>query len=356
MERLDGEGLDVVPHEKVSLPESHLFDFTPFSCYTHANMKHNFRVHVVGIDGGGTKTVAELLSSDGVVHATARGGPSNFQVRGTETSARTIGDLVETCCHSAGISPREISAVVAGLTGAGRRGDQLRMKKALSSALRLRGFTRARIDIESDARIALEAAFGGRPGIAIIAGTGSIVMGKDARGRIHRAGGWGRYLGDEGSGYTISREALRAVAKMTDGAGKPTALARRFAKKFGLVSQEAIINAVYKNGFDIPSLAPLIIAAAVNGDAVARNILSDATTELLGVTTAVWRKVRASGERIPVAFIGSLIANDNFYSRKLRAKITRELRGTEVQAPESQPAHGASIMALGMLRMSSSSK
>ncbi|HTP80157.1 MAG TPA: BadF/BadG/BcrA/BcrD ATPase family protein [Bacteroidota bacterium] len=309
------------------------------------------RSYVLGIDGGGTKTIAELCSSRGAVIATARGGASNFQVTGVATAARTICDLAETCCHSAGVPHKDVRALVAGLAGAGRTGDQERMAHGLRELFFARTFRNVRIAVESDGRIALEGAFGGEAGIAIIAGTGSLVMGKDSRGRIHRAGGWGRYLGDEGSGYTIGREGLRAVAKMIDGAGKKTVLAKRLAVEFGLGSQKAIINAVYTKGFDIASVAKLVVEAAEKGDGVATRILAEAVKELLSVTEPVWRKLRRvkRGSSVSIVFIGGLIAGKNVYSRKLQAALTKKLSGISVVVPKSQPVHGASIMALGLL-------
>jgi len=80
--------------------------------------------YVIGLDGGGTKTAAELCDDAGKVLVTASGGPSNFQVIGVEAAARTILDLVETCCHSIGCPIGRIGSVLAGLTGAGRAFDQ----------------------------------------------------------------------------------------------------------------------------------------------------------------------------------------------------------------------------------------
>ncbi len=76
--------------------------------------------------------------------------------------------------------------------------------------------------VESDARVALEGAFSGNPGSILIAGTGSIMFGKDSKGNIHRVGGFGRILGDEGSGFHIARSGLTAVAKQFDGRGERT--------------------------------------------------------------------------------------------------------------------------------------
>ncbi len=303
---------------------------------------------VVGIDGGGTKTAAELCSLDGSVVASSHGGPSNFQVIGVDRAARTIVDLVSTCCHSVNCESSAVAAVVAGLTGAGRPGDQQRMAEGLKTEGVRRGFSSMSIAVESDARVALEGAFSGKEGIIVIAGTGSIVFGKNQQGDIHRAGGWGRYLSDEGSGYTIGKEAIRAVAKMMDGVGIKTSLATMLAKEFPLDTQEAIIHAMYKDNFDVASVVPVVLAAAEKKDKVATKILDDAAAELMGVIGAVALKLsKGRGKKkIPLSFIGSLISNENIYSKKLQTAIRKKLPGLVLREPEANPAHGAALMAL----------
>jgi N-acetylglucosamine kinase-like BadF-type ATPase len=309
-------------------------------------------LYIIGLDGGGTKTTAVLCSPDGAILAEAQGGPSNFQVIGVEKAASTILDLVANCSHSIGCKPEEIGSIVAGLTGAGRPLDQERMVEGLNRLARERGLVLRDMAVESDARIALEGAFGGRPGIITIAGTGSIVFGKDEKGTVHRAGGWGRLIGDEGSGYAIGAAAFREVARMMDGRGKKTKLARLFASTVDLGTQEAIINALYRQQFDIASVAPLVLKAAEAGDAVARRILENACNDLVEVIGACLAKMNQGTRRRivrPLAFVGSLLTNENMYSRKVRSTIRRRLPLIRVQQAEASPVVGAALMAAARL-------
>jgi len=313
----------------------------------------NTSLYIIGIDGGGTKTTAILCAPDGVILAEAQGGPSNFQIYGIEHVARTILDLIETCCHSVGCSVSQIGAIVAGLAGAGRVHDQQRMLNGLFEAGQKRNLVLNKVLIESDARIALEGAFSGKPGIVIIAGTGSIVFGKDERGRIYRAGGWGRLIGDEGSGYEIGREAFRAVAKLLDGSGKKTKLLKLFDEKFGLDSQETIINAIYRETFNIASVAQAVIEAASKNDKVAKKILADACADLIQVTNVVLVKMNKKTKNAPkhsLAFIGSLLANENYYSHKVRSAIKRTLPLVSIRKADSSSVVGASLMAIDLLK------
>ena len=160
---------------------------------------------IIGIDGGGTKTAAVIADVQGTILARRSGGPANFHISGVERASRTIVALMKDCCVSAGCSLNDVGASIIGLAGAGRAGDKKEIAKGILKVASSKNVKLRNLSIESDARVALEGAFKGGPGIVVIAGTGSIVYGKDVNGNIHRAGGWGRILGDEGSGFSIGR-------------------------------------------------------------------------------------------------------------------------------------------------------
>ena len=309
-------------------------------------------LYIIGIEGGGTKTTAVLCALDGIILSEAQGGPSNFHIIGIEKTASTLLDLIQTCCHSVGCEVSQIGAVVAGLAGAGRVLDQQRIMDGLMDAARMKNFNLEKVLIESDARIALEGAFSGKPGVVVISGTGSIVFGKDERERVYRAGGWGRLIGDEGSGYAIGREAFHAAARLLDGYGEKTKLLKLFDEKFGLGTQESIIDAVYGKKFDFSSVVPIVMDAASNNDPVAKKILARACSDLVELIDAVLMKMNKSRKGVPkrpLAFVGSLLMNDNYYSHKIHSAIKRELPLVALRKAESSPVIGATLMAIRLL-------
>jgi N-acetylglucosamine kinase-like BadF-type ATPase len=308
---------------------------------------------VIGMDGGGTKTAALLSELRGNVLVEQTGGPSNFQIIGVEKAAEVLFDLIERCCREIGCSLDDVRSIAAGLTGAGREGDRERMHNGLVEYARRREATLRQVIIESDARVALEGAFKGNVGIILISGTGSIAFGKDQAGNVHRAGGWGRILGDEGSGYAIGRDALNAVTKDLDGRGKPTLLTNLVARQFGLSEQENIIAAIYRDDFDVASVAPLVIEAATIRDVEASRILNNATFELAEHVRALLNKIEKASRvrhKVPLAFIGSVISSDNVFSNTLRNKIVFSLPQISIVKPEGPPAYGAVLLALRSLR------
>lgn len=300
--------------------------------------------YVIGMDGGGTKTAAMIANLSGDVLAEVIGGPANFQVIGVEAVANTAIDLIGRCCEKVACAYGNIAAVMLGFAGAGRPVDQKRMYDGLRAMAAQRQIPLKRVIVDSDARIALEGAFRGEAGMILIAGTGSIMFGKDANGNIHRVGGWGRFLGDEGSGYSIGREGLVALVQHYDGRGKATLLTKLVAERFHLTDQ-TIVTEVYKNNFDIASVAPLIFEAAERGDDVCDAIVNQAIDELLVHIKTMLPKLSVAG-RAKLAFIGGVIAHENILSGRLREKIEVEIARVSLQEPECSPVYGAVLMAL----------
>jgi N-acetylglucosamine kinase-like BadF-type ATPase len=263
---------------------------------------------------------------------------------GFDTAAQTILDLIEECRRTLDCTISRFGSIVAGLAGMGREADRLDMESLLKKIAVERGWHLTDVSVESDARITLEGAFGGKPGIVIIAGTGSLVVAKDAKGAMHRAGGWGRIIGDDGSAYDIGREALRAVAHAIDGTGPKTALTKLLAVNFNLDSQESIINAVYKNSFDIAGIAPFVIQAAGKSDAAADDILRKEAFLLADGVGVLLRHVRS--KNVPLAFAGGLLSMNSTYSKKLQAILKKRFPKIRFQDPQQGPALGAALLAI----------
>jgi N-acetylglucosamine kinase-like BadF-type ATPase len=170
-----------------------------------------------------------------------------------------------------------------------------------------------------DEEIALDAAFAGGPGILVIAGTGSNVVGRTADGSLHSAGGWGPVIGDEGSGYWIGLEAIRAALHNHDRAGDGVAASRLLAEiqaQWLLKSlPELVAYANQRTGTtppDFAALAPIVAGCAEPsgnrpGDALAADILQRAGDELAAQVALVHKKMKAPA-KIGLAFTGSVLS------------------------------------------------
>jgi N-acetylglucosamine kinase len=299
--------------------------------------------YLIGMDGGGTKTKCILTDIDLNPICETIGGASNFLVIGSEKVSETILNLLSECVSSQKISSNDIEAIVLGTTGGGRKNDAEVLEKKIFEDAKQKSITINKFRVESDARIALEGAFSGKPGSILIAGTGSIMFGKDEAGEIHRVGGFGRFIGDEGSGYRIGRKGLNAVARYLDGRAKSTKIADLLEQEFTISTSDQLITEVYRNNFNIAAVAPLVFDAAESGDKIAQRILEDEADELLLHISAM--KIKLNVEILKVSLIGSLLTTANYFSYLFNEKVIRRFNDVQIKEAEHSPEFGAALMA-----------
>ena len=300
-------------------------------------------IYYIGLDGGGTKTKCLITDENLKVLHQCTGGPSNFLMIGTDEVSLTLYKLIYECIEGVKCNADEIEAVVIGTTGAGRRTDAEKLENDFMSFVNSKNMRLNKFRVESDARIALEGAFSGSPGAILIAGTGSIMFGKDRNGNVHRVGGFGRFIGDEGSGYDIGRRGLIAVAKDMDGRGLKTSLTKLLNEKFNINDVSSLITEIYKNKFDIASVAPLVTESAENGDEICENILNDEAEELILHIRAMAKLLKENETKLTL--IGSTLTTENYYSKLFHSKVKKYLPNVTIQSAEHEPAIGAILMA-----------
>ena len=303
--------------------------------YTHLRMRL-----FLGVDGGQSDTTAMLGDEEGRVLGTGTGGPCNHAsaAEGREKLRRAAGDSVSAACAQAGLDARAVhfAAACFGMSG-GPQDKQATLRELLPADV---------VVVTDDAEIALAGATAGEPGIITIAGTGSIAFGRHSDGRTVRAGGWGYIFGDEGGGFDIVRQALRAALRAEEGWGPPTTLGPALLAATGSSDANDALHRFYTQAWPrsrIASLAPLVDEAAIAGDAVAADILRNAAQQLALLTAAVRRQLWKPGELARIAWAGGA-----FHSRLLleRYRSLVELEdGNRTGPPELCPAAGALLEA-----------
>jgi N-acetylglucosamine kinase-like BadF-type ATPase len=290
--------------------------------------------YILGVDGGGTKTLALLGDLDGNVLARGISGPSNASAVGFDAACSALENAIH---MSRANFPGEIRALCLGLAGAGRKNDAEPFQNWATQK-----FPKAMVSVISDAEILLMAGAPAGPALAMICGTGSIVYGRTVTGELIRAGGWGYILGDEGSGYTIGSAALRAVMQAHDGRGPQTLLSELVLARYDLHAPPELIHAIY--GAESPraavaSLTALVEQAAAQGDVVAITILKEAAGELARTVAAVHSKLGTSV--VPLMITGGTI----LYGKYLKPAFHRacQSQGLEftVIHDVAEPAEGA---------------
>ncbi len=294
----------------------------------------------LGVDGGQTATTALIGDDTGRVLGYGRGGPCNHVggPQGRDKFLRAVGDSVGQACRSAGLDPAAVRFRVACLGFSGGPEDKRALLEQMLHAERL--------IVTTDALIALAGATAGSPGIIAIAGTGSIAFGRNREGRTARAGGWGYIFGDEGGGFDLTRQALRAALRQEEGWGPTTELRRLLLEATGASSANELLHRFYTTEFPRPriaSLAELVDQAGRAGDVVAREILEAAAGELAALVAAVRRQLFAPGERVPVAYIGGVFRSDLLRERFVR--LVEQEEGNQCRPPVYGPAAGALLEA-----------
>ncbi len=294
---------------------------------------------VVGIDGGATRTRYLLADATGGILARSEGKGSLLGAGEDRSVADDLVREVGTLASRAGTG-LPVDALCAGLAGAARRPDA---RALLGDRLSQLGVSR-RVRIVPDAEVAFVDAFGEAAGILLIAGTGSIGLGRAGGGELERVGGWGALLGDEGSGYRIGLDGLQAAIRGAERRGPPTGLSDTLFRSLGLESVARVLEWGQGAGKSrIAALAPLVIQEAERGDAVAVEIVDRAVAGLVGHAQALAKKLETPAPR-RVALVGGLIEERG----PLRARVAQRLakEGFEPVQQLVYPARGAVRLAL----------
>ncbi|MCH7770610.1 MAG: hypothetical protein IIA49_06285, partial [Bacteroidetes bacterium] len=237
--------------------------------------------YLIVFDCGATKTECALSDINGNILYTTTGGAANFLVTGTDGTSRIILSLLNDCIKKFNTDYSEIEKIVIGAAGAGRKKDAEKLESSLLEIFSADEIKIKSLKVVGDAQIALQGAFPNEAGCILIAGTGSIIYGKDEKGNIYRVGGFGRLLGDEGSGFSIGRKGLQAAAKYFDCRGDETLIVKLIEEKYSIKTADKLIAKVYKENFEIASVAEVVIIAAKNEDQIAHHILLEESEELI---------------------------------------------------------------------------
>jgi N-acetylglucosamine kinase-like BadF-type ATPase len=293
---------------------------------------------VVGIDAGATKTVGILADERGRTLAQARGTGANLQVQGeaqVEAVFRAILDELAEVGRP--------QALCVGIAGVDRPADEAAVREILTQL----GHPRGRI--VNDAVIVLAAGSPSRTGIVVLSGTGSISYGVDSHGTMARAGGFGSLLGDEGSGYWLGNQAIRAVVRASDGRGSATRLTGIVLEALAIRTIEELVPLIYEQHLPrsaVAALAGKVERARAQGDAVASELMLRAAQELALSAQAVSRKLRFD-EPYPIVLAGGV-----FQACPSLGRLVVDRLGLPQARPvilDREPAMGAVALAIDLL-------
>ena len=295
------------------------------------------------------------MGDESSVLATALSGPSNITRVGEVRARESLHEAIRQACADAKIDPRQLKRACIGAAGAGRKETASVIREMAAEVIS------GDIEVVGDMQIALQAALGEGPGVIVIAGTGSIAYGRDARGKIARAGGWGFAISDEGSAHWIGRTAVAAVLRAADqglddrsssdlspadqGSQESSPIFREMKEILNLNSLKQLARKANSHP-DFAVLFPAVLTAANSGDAVAQSVFAQAARELAQLAVIVLRRLFPERDgAVPMAMVGGVFRHapmirELFYN-EVRTACPRIVLNSEVV----EPVHGALQMA-----------
>lgn len=294
--------------------------------------------NVIGVDAGGSKTLAVLVSEAGTVLSRVRAGGANPRSVGRDQAAASLGEALLPL-----LSAGEVNAVCLGAAGSARDSDREFFESVLRKLVR----PGTLVLLRNDAQIALRAGTDARPAVVVIAGTGSFVYGEREDGESVRCGGYGALIGDTPSAFAIGLAAVSHAARVLDRLDNPSALSDAVLAAVDADSVPELVDRIHHWPPDvgaIAALASLVGDAAQAGDSSARSVVSAACASLAEQVRTVAGAVRTTSILPVIASGGAFDAVPDLLEA---VRVGAQKTGTyTMQRPALEPAHGAAFVAL----------
>ena len=295
----------------------------------------------LGVDGGGSHTRAVMADADGRITGSGVGASINPRHHDAPTVRERLRALVG---RALGSRAEPLSAAFLSLGGISTRADAEAVEAIAAGIEELRG---AKVKVANDAIAALVGGLAGRPGMVLIAGTGSACYGVAGDGRSHWCGGWEHRADDAGSAYWIAIEAVRAAVRVEDGRLPPSALRDLVFNRWPLTEPRALAERLSRGDVDratLATLAPDVMALAAS-DALAKSIVDRAADELTQMVAVTAARLFAPHPS-ELILTGGLARSGPPFTPLLVSRIETMAHGVKVVEPELPPVLGAVIEAV----------
>lgn len=304
--------------------------------------------YYLGIDGGGSKTTCQIGDEHSVL-ATVTAGASNITRVGETRAREVLHQAIREACAAAKIHAQDIHRACIGAAGAGRADIAAVVHKIAAEIIP------GAIEVVGDMQIALQAAFGAKPGVIVIAGTGSMAYGRDSQGNTARAGGWGFAVSDEGSAHWIGRAAVSSALRELDekmsrhnnkSSEDDSSLLSQLKAVWNVNTLAEFVNKSNSTS-DFAVLLPAILAATDGGDGLAQNVLTQAGRELARLAALVADKLfpESNGVEIPLAMVGGVFCYSAQVRHIFKQELARSHARVKINPDVIEPVSGALQMA-----------
>lgn len=308
-------------------------------------------MYVIGIDGGGSKTTAILAREDGKIIDIQHVGPTNPNSVGIKEASARIQILLSLLKENHPLLFNQTKALFAGIAGASTISNQEQLTEAIQLSLPVNCL----IMVDHDAVIALYSGTFGKSGAVHIAGTGSVSYGIDLQSKRHRVGGWGYLIGDEGSGFSIGKAGLHAAFQAHDEIISETTLSEKITRHFQVTKLPDVIPHVYGDTArqTIASLAQLVMEAADENDAVAKQIITSEAKQIGVQLATLLNKMTIQTEHsFPVILTGGVMQRVDLFEDGISSYLQQHvLTHTHIMKAALPPVVGAVIGALQLAQI-----
>ncbi|AIQ68113.1 N-acetylglucosamine kinase [Paenibacillus graminis] len=297
--------------------------------------------YYLGVDGGGSKTLAVVTDQDGKVMGRAATGCGNHQ-SGAAIAEQNIRLAVDEALHASGLTKERITYSTFGLAGADREADYQVLRPMIA------GLGLERHHIVCDTVIGLRAGTRQSHGVVVICGTGTNCYGINREGHELQVGGFGYAFGDFGGGGELAVEVFRSVIRAWEGREQPTRLSQATLNLLGFASTEAMFHHYLDHGMRAPLEIAKLLFEVAEHDELARDILRRQGRELGIAASAVIRKLGMQQDSFDLVMAGSLLTrgDSRFISPYIEAEVCAAAPGCRLMVLRLEPVAGALFMAM----------
>lgn len=293
---------------------------------------------ILAVDGGATKTTLGIQTSGGerLFEATAAG--SNYQTIGANAVIEVLSDLLQKANFATKLET--IDVAIFAMAGIDTQSDFEALTHIVQQALNSTHFNINKAILENDVQAALLGLVGHQPGVLLISGTGSIALATDGNGNVVRTGGWGHRAGDEGSGYWIGRQILKAIFRAEDKLEAPTILKKLVFEKLQIDSIDQLMTWLYQADYtnaQTASLSTVLQEAVSLNDEKAISIAELAAKELFLLVKASLNKLRYKGEPFKVFLNGGILKYHPLILNSLQQLIREDFHHISLSLCDENP-------------------
>jgi len=300
-----------------------------------------------GIDGGGTTSRIRVVDLSGQEVYFGKGSTTNIYATDSASALRNAAALISHAMHALQCAPDDFKGGCIGSAGL----DRPKEKSLYTDYIREKISIRCPVYLCNDGEILLVGGIGELQGLALIAGTGSLAIGRLKNGTVVRRGGLGYMLGDEGSAYWIVHQAISRGLRSKEGRDIPSKIIDELLLQFDLSSADDFIPLMHSrfNKADIAAKAECVTKLALEKDELAMDILEMASRELFGlVQSIVLRFPELQRSKLVVA--GGVVERDVIVSRNVREMLHNGYPEMELVKMRQDATSGACMIALSLVK------